>query len=321
MMENKVVKSAIQTIQLEAQSIQTLVTKIDDNFRKVVELIFVSKGRVIVSGIGKSAIIAQKIVATFNSTGTPALYMHAADAIHGDLGMIQKDDIVIIISKSGESPEIKALVPLIKRFMNPIVGIVGNIKSFLATESNYFLDTTVDKEACINNLAPTTSTTAQMVMGDALAVALMELNNFSGTDFAKYHPGGNLGKRLYLTVEDLIKNNEKPLVKFSATIKEVIFEMTSKRLGVTAVEDADGNICGIITDGDLRRMLERNDSMTFNTAIDVSTKSYKYIGKDVLAINALEEFRKFDISQLLVFYENNYIGVLHLHDLVREGII
>lgn len=320
-MKNKLIKSAIQTIQLEAESIQTLVTKIDESFSRVVELIFASKGRVIVSGIGKSAIVAQKIVATFNSTGTPALYMHAADAIHGDLGMIQRDDVVIIISKSGESPEIKALVPLVKRFNNPIVGIVGNIKSFLALECSYFLDTTVEKEACINNLAPTTSTTAQMVMGDALAVALMELNNFTGTDFAKYHPGGNLGKRLYLTVEDLIKNNEKPLVKHTATIKEVIFEMTSKRLGVTAVEDETGGICGIITDGDLRRMLERNESVNFNTAIDVATKIYKYINKDVLAINALEEFRKFDISQLLVFYENNYIGVLHLHDLVREGII
>ncbi len=253
-MNESIQQTALRTIQLEAQSVAGLSAFIDDSFEKAVLAIHTTKGRVVVSGIGKSAIVAQKIVATFNSTGTPSLFMHAADAIHGDLGMVQKEDIVLIISKSGESPEIKVLVPLIKNFGNTLISMVGNTESFLAAEGDILLNTTVSKEACPNNLAPTSSTTAQMVMGDILAVCLMQLNGFSGQDFAKYHPGGNLGKRLYLRISDLYTANEKPKVLPSAGLKEVIVEITKKRLGVTAVTDEKGNLTGIITDGDLRRV-------------------------------------------------------------------
>jgi len=276
---------------------------------------------VVVSGIGKSAIVAQKIVATLNSTGTPSLFMHAADAIHGDLGMVQKDDVVIIISKSGESPEIKVLVPLIKNFGNPLIGMVGNMKSYLAVQADITLNTTVPKEACPNNLAPTSSTTAQMVMGDAIAVALMEINGFTGQDFAKYHPGGNLGKRLYLRVEDLCVNNEKPEVLPSATLREVIVEITEKRLGVTAVVDENHQVCGIITDGDLRRMLEKNSNIEEIKARDIFSLHPKTIQPKVLAVEALDILRKNGISQLIVEENGKYLGILHLHDLVREGII
>lgn len=320
-MNNLVLNAAISTVQLEAAAIENLVNFIDNAFIEAVNSIHQSKGRVVVTGIGKSAIVAQKIVATFNSTGTPALFMHAADAIHGDLGMVQSDDVVIIISKSGESPEIKVLVPLIKNFNNPIIAIVGNTDSYLANNSTILLNTTVSKEACPNNLAPTSSTTAQMVMGDALAVALMQLNGFSDRDFAKYHPGGNLGKRLYLRVSDLYVLNEKPTVLMDATLKEVIVEITHKRLGVTAVVNNSNELVGIITDGDLRRMLEKVNDLSLITASSIATKQPKCIEANALAIEALELFKQNDISHLMVVEHNIYLGVLHLHDLVREGII
>ena len=320
-MSSPIIQSGINTIELEAASVENLKYFIDEQFEKVVKTVHTAKGRLVVSGIGKSAIVAQKIVATLNSTGTPSLYMHAADAIHGDLGMIQKNDVVMLISKSGESPEIKVLVPFIKNFENTLIGMVGNINSFLAVNADLILNTTVNKEACPNNLAPTSSTTAQMVMGDALAVALMELNGFTGYDFAKYHPGGNLGKRLYLKVEDLYKNNDRPKVLPTALLKEVIVEITQKRLGVTAVTNADNSIAGIITDGDLRRMLEKNININTITALDILTANPKSVEPDILAVEALEIFRKYDISQLVVAQGSQYLGILHIHDLVREGII
>lgn len=320
-MNQSIIQTAKRTIELEAASVKDLVQFIDASFEEAVQVIYQSKGRLVVSGIGKSAIVAQKIVATFNSTGTPSLFMHAADAIHGDLGMIQKDDVVMIISKSGESPEIKVLVPLIKNFGNKLIAIVGSTESYLAVQSDIVLNTTVSKEACPNNLAPTSSTTVQMVMGDALAVALMELTGFTGRDFAKYHPGGNLGKRLYLRVEDLYANNEKPKVLSTATLKQVIVEITEKRLGVTAVVDENNQVTGIITDGDLRRMLEKSSNIENIQAKDIFSPHPKTIQPDVLAVQALELMRKNDISQLIVEQDENYMGILHLHDLIREGII
>ncbi|MBX2932494.1 MAG: KpsF/GutQ family sugar-phosphate isomerase [Chitinophagaceae bacterium] len=318
---SSIVQAALHTIELEAASVIGLKNFINKDFEKAVTIIHETKGRVVVTGVGKSAIIAQKIAATFNSTGTPSLFMHAADAIHGDLGMVQKNDIVIIISKSGESPEIKVLVPLIKNFGNILISIVGNIQSYLAVESNIILNTTVSKEACPNNLAPTSSTTAQMVMGDALAVALIELKGFTGKDFAKYHPGGNLGKRLYLRVEDLYKNNEKPQVNESAELKEIIIEITKKRLGVTAVMNNKNELTGIITDGDLRRMLEKNENIIQLTAKDISSKNPKTISPDTMAVQAMEILRKHNISHILVTENNQYLGVLHIHDLIKEGIV
>jgi arabinose-5-phosphate isomerase len=288
---------------------------------KAVSTIAASGGRLIVSGIGKSAVIAQKIVATLNSTGTPAVFMHAADAIHGDLGMIQTDDIVLVISKSGNSPEIKVLAPLVKNFGNTLVGMVGNSTSFLALNSDIVLNTTVEQEACPINLAPTSSTTAQMVMGDALAVCLMELKGFNSSDFAKYHPGGTLGKKLYLRVEELAAQNAKPKILPTATIKEVIIEMTQKRLGAAVVVNESENILGIITDGDLRRMLEKADRFDNLQAKDIMSINPKTIGSDVLAVNALDEMRKYNISQLVVEDNKIYAGIIHLHDLVKEGII
>lgn len=320
-MNSKIIQKAKETIKIEADSIQNLANYINEDFEKVVTLIFESKGRLIVSGIGKSAIVAQKIVATLNSTGTPSLFMHAADAIHGDLGMIQEDDVVMLISKSGESPEIKMLVPLIKNFGNPLVSIVGDPNSFLAQHSRFFMNTYVAVEACPNNLAPTSSTTAQMVMGDALAVALMELNNFTGKDFAKYHPGGNLGKRLYLRVADLCKNNLIPKVLPDASLKEVIIEITSKRLGVTAVVTAENKLMGIITDGDLRRMLEKSNVIDNIKAADILSLSPKFIHSDALAVESLNLMKQYDISQLIVADDGFYVGILHIHDLIREGII
>ena len=320
-MNTPIIQSAIRTIELEAASVKRLIPFIDASFEAAVQAIYRAKGRLVISGIGKSAIVAQKIVATFNSTGTPALFMHAADAIHGDLGMVQKDDVIMIISKSGESPEIKVLVPLIRNFGNTIIGMVGNMNGFLAEQVDIVLNTTVQQEACPNNLAPTTSTTAQMVMGDALAVALMELSGFTGQDFAKYHPGGNLGKRLYLRVEDLYKQNMQPKVLATASLKEVIVEITEKRLGVTAVVDEQDMLKGIITDGDLRRMLERSNSLENITAKDILSPHPKTVSADTMAVDALEVLRKHDISQLLVADNGVYLGVLHLHDLVREGII
>ncbi len=312
---------ALRTIDLEAQSISGLRSFIDDNFELAVKALAKSRGRVVVSGIGKSAVIAQKIVATFNSTGTPSIFMHAADAIHGDLGMVQQEDVVIIISKSGESPEIKVLVPLIKNFGNTLIGILGNMDSYLARSSDIVLNTTVDQEACPNNLAPTSSTTAQLVMGDALAVCLMELKGFRSDDFARFHPGGTLGKKLYLRVADLFSGNEKPQVLVDQSLKEVIVEMTTKRLGVTAVVNSHNELVGIITDGDLRRMLEKNIDIERIKAGDIMTAHPKVIGPDELAVVALDLLRKKEISQLAVTDNGKYLGIIHIHDLIREGLI
>jgi len=312
---------AVKTIQLEAESVAGLKQYINEDFSRAVEAVYSSKGRLVVSGIGKSAIIAQKIVSTLNSTGTPGLYMHAADAIHGDLGMIQQDDVVMIISKSGNSPEVKVLVPLVKNFGNVLIGMVGNNDSFLAKKADIILNTTVSKEACPNNLAPTSSTTAQLVMGDALAVCLMELNGFTGEDFAKFHPGGTLGKKLYLRVKDLYTENEKPRVFVSQTLKEVILEMTRTRLGVTAVVNEGGQLLGIITDGDLRRMLEKSTDLHRVTAEDIMTIHPKTIAPDELAVQALDLLRKYGITQLAVTREETYLGIIHLHDLIKEGLI
>lgn len=312
---------ALKTIELEASSVAGLSAFINDDFEKAVQAIFSGKGRVVVSGIGKSAIIAHKIVATFNSTGTPSIFMHAADAIHGDLGMVQQNDVVMVISKSGESPEIKVLIPLIRNFGNPLIAMVGNIDSYLARNASIILNTTVEQEACPNNLAPTSSTTAQLVMGDALAICLMELNGFQSTDFAKFHPGGSLGKKLYLRVSDLYADNEKPQVLAEQSLKEVIVEMTAKRLGITAVVEKDGSLLGIITDGDLRRMLEKNSDIEKVKAGDIMTRNPKTIGSEELAISALDVLRKNEISQLAVTNGGKYEGIIHLHDLIREGLI
>lgn len=320
-MKKTILETAITTIKLEAASVAGLSAFIDDAFEKTIRILANCKGRIVISGIGKSAIVAQKIVATLNSTGTPSLFMHAADAIHGDLGMVQQDDVVMLISKSGESPEIKVLVPLIKNFGNILIGMVGNMQSFLAQSSDHVLNTTVSQEACPNNLAPTSSTTAQMVMGDVLAVCLMELHGFSGHDFAKYHPGGNLGKRLFLRVADLYLNNEQPKVSSNATLKQVIVEITEKRLGVTAVVNNNNTVLGIITDGDLRRMLEKTNELGAITAADILTANPKSIEPGMLAVEALDIMRDHDISQLVVAENGNYLGILHIHDLVREGII
>jgi arabinose-5-phosphate isomerase len=312
---------ALRTIQLEADSIKQLALQLTDEFNTVVDIVMNAQGRLIVSGIGKSAIIAQKIVATLNSTGTPAVYLHAAEAIHGDLGMILNYDVVMIISKSGESPEIRVLSQLIKNFGNPVIGMVGNIESYLAKQSDYVLNTTVSQEACPNNLAPTSSTTAQMVMGDALAVALMEKRGFTSTDFAKFHPGGTLGKKLYLRVEDLYIHNEQPRVGADSVLKDVILEISKKRLGVTAVVNEQDELLGVITDGDLRRMLEKSTAIDSIKASAIMTSSPRTIEPDELAIDALELMRKNNITQLIVAKGKQYLGVIHLHDLIKEGLI
>lgn len=321
-MKNKltIIAKAKQTILEESKAIANIAELVDQNFENAIHCINNSKGRVIITGIGKSANIATKIVATFNSTGTPAIFMHAADAIHGDLGNVQKDDVVICISKSGNTPEIKVLVPLIKNYGNKVIAITGNTSSFLGTNADYTLNTYVEKEACPNNLAPTTSTTAQLVMGDALAVCLLELKGFTSKDFAKYHPGGALGKRLYLRVSDLIKNNELPQVSEEDTIVKVILEISEKRLGVTAVIKNKA-IVGIITDGDIRRMLSKNTDIERFKAKDIMSKNPKTIGTDAMAIEALETLESNSITQILaVDTQNNYAGVVHLHDLIKEGI-
>ncbi|MFK7811984.1 MAG: SIS domain-containing protein [Maribacter sp.] len=311
---------AKKTIQTESDAIRNLGTLLNEDFAKAVSSIISSKGRVVISGIGKSAIIASKIVATLNSTGTPAIFMHAADAIHGDLGTVQKDDVVICISKSGNTPEIKMLIPLIKRGKNKLIAMTGNTDSFLAQQSDFVLNTFVEKEACPNNLAPTTSTTAQMVIGDALAICLLELKGFSSTDFAKYHPGGSLGKRLYLRVEDIVANNQKPQVSPDSDIKKVIVEISQKMLGVTAVVEND-QIVGVVTDGDIRRMLNKYDSINGLTAKDVMSLQPKTIETEVLAIKALEVMQEKGISQLLAVEGKKYKGIVHLHNLINEGII
>jgi len=317
--KNTIIENARQTILAESEAIANLVNFLNDDFKNAVNFIQNSNGRVIVTGIGKSANIATKIVATFNSTGTPAIFMHAADAIHGDLGTIQQNDVVICISKSGNTPEIKVLVPLIKNYGNKIIAITGNVKSFLGTNADFALNSFVEKEACPNNLAPTTSTTAQLVIGDALAVCLLEINHFSSNDFAKYHPGGALGKKLYLRVSDLIENNEKPEVSISTPIKDVIIEISKKRLGTTAVVE-DSKIVGIITDGDLRRMLKDNPDISTLNAENIMSKNPKTIKVDAMAIKALETMETNNITQILVEDNSKYVGVVHLHDLLKEGI-
>ncbi len=321
MNSNHIQQSAIQTIQLETASIAGLARFINEDFARAITMIQESRGRLVISGIGKSAIIAQKIVATLNSTGTPALYMHAADAIHGDLGMVQKHDVVLIISKSGNSAEIKVLVSLIKNFGNTLIGMVENSQSFLAQQADVAIYTTVEKEACPNNLAPTSSTTAQMVMGDAIAICLMELNHFTGEDFARFHPGGILGKRLYLRVADIYMQNEKPAVLPAQTLKEVIVEMTRTRLGATAVTDRENNLLGIITDGDLRRMLEKDSALGAVKAANIMTVNPKEASPDDLAVEALNVMRRHSISQLVVCKDGKYLGIIHLHDLLKEGLI
>ena len=321
-MNNKqsIITTAKQTIETEGQAILNLSHLVNDDFADSVELIYQSKGRVIITGIGKSAIIATKIVATLNSTGTPAIFMHAADAIHGDLGLILEDDVVICISKSGNTPEIKVLVPLIKNANNKMIAITGNKDSFLGLQADFVLNAFVEKEACPNNLAPTTSTTAQLVIGDALAVCLLELRGFSSKDFAKYHPGGALGKKLYLRVSDLSSVNEKPVVAPTTGIKQVIVEITEKMLGVTAVVE-DHKIIGIITDGDLRRMLTKVDDFSKLTAKDIMSLNPKRIDANAMAVDAMEVLETYGISQLLVEDKGNYAGVVHVHDLIKEGII
>ncbi|WP_411275263.1 SIS domain-containing protein [Daejeonella sp.] len=316
----EILEIAKKTLQIEADGIMRLSTQLNEDFPEIVHQILYLNARVIVTGIGKSAIIAQKIVATFNSTGTPAIFMHAADAIHGDLGMIQHNDLVICISKSGNTPEIKVLIPLLKQSDNKIVAMVGDTKSFLASQADWILDTTVETEACPNNLAPTSSTTAQLAMGDAMAVCLLECREFTSADFAKYHPGGSLGKRLYLKVGDLAAQNEKPQISPEATVKEVIIEITKNRLGAVAVVD-DGKLTGIITDGDIRRMLEKNNSIDTLKAKHIMSTSPKYIDKDELAVNALDVLRKNNITQILVGTKTKFEGFIHLHDLLNEGII
>lgn len=311
---------ALGTIHEEASAIQNLEQYINDDFLTCVDLILKSPGRVIVTGIGKSANIASKLVSTFNSTGTPASFMHAADAIHGDLGMIKNEDIIICLSKSGDTPEIKVLVPLLKLMGNKLIGMVGNLNSYLARNADYILNTTVQREACPNNLAPTASTTAQLVMGDALAVALLECRGFTREDFAKYHPGGALGKRLYLRVSDLYINNEKPEVQTEDDMKSVLLEISSKRLGATAVLNGK-KLAGIITDGDIRRMLHRETPVDKLRAEDIMTRNPLTISADILVADALDIMRKNNVTQILVLENEEYAGVVHLHDILKEGII
>ena len=304
----------------EIETLKQLPALVDQDFAECVKLIYESKGRLVVSGIGKSAIIGRKIVATLNSTGTPSLFLHAADAIHGDLGMVMPDDIVLCISKSGNTPEIKVLTQLIKSYGNKLIGMVSDRNSFLGENADYIIHCYTEKEACPNNLAPTSSTTAQLVMGDALAVALLEYRNFSSQDFAKFHPGGTLGKRLYLTVNDLSSRNQKPNVSPKTTIKDVIIEISSKRLGSTAVTDGN-TLLGIITDGDLRRMLQNNPNIENVIAKDIMTPNPKTIDGRTLVVDALQIMRNNNITQILVLNDNVYDGVIHLHDILKEGII
>ncbi len=316
------IKSIAQVaLQIEAKAVAGLEKFIDDQFVAAVQAVLNCKGRFIVSGIGKSAIIAQKIVATCNSTGTPSIYLHAADAIHGDSGMIGPDDVVMVISKSGESPEIKMLVDLVGHFGNPLIAMVGNLDSYLGKATHLIVNTTVDQEACINNLAPTSSTTAQMVMGDLMAIAFMELRGFKSNDFAKFHPGGNLGKRLTLTTGFIAKKNTQPKVEPSTSIKEVILAISKSRMGATAVINAAGEIVGMITDGDIRRMLEQHSSIQDLTAAAIFHKKPITISPNTLAIEAFDLMKMHDISQLIVEEKGQYLGMIHMHDLMKEGIL
>lgn len=319
-LEEKILSLAKESISIEARAIANLETLLTNEFAAAVQYIHNSKGRVIITGVGKSAIIAGKIVATLNSTGTPAVFMHAADAIHGDLGTILEDDVVICISKSGNTPEIQVLIPLIKNFSSKIIAITGNTDSFLARQSDFVLNTFVEKEACPNNLAPTTSTTAQMVMGDALAICLLNLRGFSSKDFAKYHPGGALGKKLYLRVSDITAQNLKPRVSPDTNVREVIVEISEKMLGVTAVIENE-KIVGIVTDGDIRRMLRNNDQFVHLTAADIMSRNPKTISHDAMAVDALDMLEKYKITQLIAREDGKYAGVVHIHNLIREGIL
>jgi arabinose-5-phosphate isomerase len=318
--KDTILASAQKTILSESESIAKLVAFLDDNFVKSVEIIHNSTGRLVVTGIGKSAIIAQKIVATLNSTGTPSLFLHASEAIHGDLGMVQPGDVVICISKSGNSPEIKVLVPLLKRFGNKLIAITGNVTSFLGKEADFVLNTYVETEACPINLAPTNSTTAQLVMGDALAVCLMEMQNFTAEDFAKYHPGGALGKKLLLRVGDMLDTTHRPVVAPDSSVKSAIHEISEKRLGVTAVVEND-KVIGIITDGDIRRMLDKTETISGLTATDIMTKNPKMIKSTDMVVDALNIMEDFSITQLVVVDNGDYKGVVHLHDILKEGIV
>lgn len=318
--KENILSTAKKAILSESESIKKLVDYLDTQFVDAVDMIFNTKGRLVITGIGKSAIIAQKIVATLNSTGTPSLFLHASEAIHGDLGMIAKEDVIICISKSGNSPEIKVLVPFLKNYGHALIAITGNMTSYLAKSSDLVLNTTVDVEACPNNLAPTNSTTAQLVMGDALAVCLMELRDFKASDFAKYHPGGALGKKLLLRVKDMLENALKPTVSPDTPIKKVIFEISEKRLGVTAVVD-NNKVVGIITDGDIRRMLNNHDTIAGITAQEIMTKNPKTITSSSMVIDAFHLMEDFSITQLVVVDEGEFKGILHIHDILKEGII
>jgi arabinose-5-phosphate isomerase len=312
---------AQEVLQNESHAVQRLIDYLDESFEACVQAILTGKGRVVVTGIGKSAIIANKIVATLNSTGTPALFMHAADAIHGDLGMVQKEDIVICISKSGNTPEIKVLVPLLKRRGAKLVALISNTQSYLAKQADYILNATIDEEACPNNLAPTTSTTAHLALGDALAVCLLKLRDFTDRDFAELHPGGALGKQLYLKVSDLVVNHALPAVAPETSLKDVILEISSKRLGCTAVLDEQKHLLGIITDGDLRRMLQKDIDIKTARAKDIMTKSPKTIELDEYAVKALHMMQEKSITQLVVMNKETVAGFVHLHDLLKEGIV
>lgn len=312
---------ALRVIHQESEAVANLVNFIDDEFMKVLEIIYNSRGRVIVTGIGKSAIIGTKIVATMNSTGTPAVFMHAADAIHGDLGIVQPEDIVMCISKSGNTPEIKVLVPLIARMGNKIIAMVSNVDSFLAQHADYVVRATVDKESDPNNLAPTSSTTTELVMGDAIAVALLKMRGFSQEQFAQYHPGGSLGKRLYLRVCDVIDINVRPYVKKDETIPNTIINISQNRLGATAVLDEKGELLGIITDGDVRRMLEKGKPLDALKAQDIMSVNPKKIDINDMAVNAFDIMQKNKITSVVVMQEGKYIGLVHIHDILREGIV
>lgn len=313
--------TATRVFQNEANAILGLVDCIDGDFEACVEKILHTKGRVVITGVGKSAIVATKIVATLNSTGTPALFMHAADAIHGDLGMIQEDDIVVCISKSGNTPEIKVLVPLLKKLGSVLVALVSNVHSYLASHSDYVLNATIGEEACPHNLAPTTSTTVHMALGDALAVCLLEARGFTSEDFAKYHPGGSLGKQLYLKVGDVLSKDMIPVVGEDADLSVVIVEISGKRLGATAVKDSTGKLTGIITDGDLRRMLEKTLNIQSLKAKDIMTVNPKTISKEEFAIRALNMMRNHNITQLVALDGEKIAGFVHIHDLMKEGIV
>ena len=315
----EIIKEGRRVLEVEVESLKEVINQLDADFHKVVSTIYSSKGRVVVTGIGKSAIIANKLVATLNSTGTPALFMHAADAIHGDLGMIQKDDVVICISKSGNTPEIKVLAPLLKQGRNILIAMVGNTQSYLAQQAHLVLNCTVSKEACPNNLAPTSSTTAQLALGDALAVCLLGMRKFSSKDFARYHPGGALGKKLYLKVGDISSANNKPAVLPADGVKEIIVAITKNRLGATAVVNGK-KLLGIITDGDIRRMLEKHTSLHSIIASDIMKKKPITIDAEAMAVDALEIMRKNKISQIVVTHKGNYAGMVHIHDLNKEGI-